>query len=142
MFVEVVSYAYGGYLSKRLLSKGYPIELVNGVSLSIGGLALLFLRICTLPFQPVLVASWPAALGYAAALALISDVAGYSIYGYLITRRYTITFLNFSGFLCPIFGALFSKLIFNEVLYLNYAIAFVLTLSGLFLFYKDELAQG
>ncbi len=141
MLVEVVSYAYGGYLMKRLVDRGYPFVLVNGITLLSAGCILLVVRTLMLPVQPILTTQWSMTVLYAVALALVSDIAGYSIYGLLMKRRYTITFLSFSGFLCPIFGALFSRLIFNEIISWYYGIAFILILSGLSVFYRDELRQ-
>lgn len=141
MLVEVVSYAYGGYLMKRLVDRGYPFVLVNGATLCAAGCILLCVRCLMLPLQPVLTNDWGMTCWYAVLLALASDVAGYGIYGILMHRRYTITFLSFSGFLCPIFGAWFSKYIFNEKLSYHYVISFVLILLGLSLFYRQELEQ-
>lgn len=141
MLVEVVSYAYGGYLMKRLVDRGYPFVLVNGITLFSAGVILFVVRCLMIPVQPVLTTHWTMTLLYASGLALVSDIAGYGIYGLLMKRRYTITFLSFSGLLCPIFGAIFSMLIFHEVISWYYGVAFVLILLGLSVFYRDELGH-
>lgn len=141
MFVEVVAYAYGGYLAKRIFDKGYSIMLINGWCLLLGGGAMIFTRLCMIPIDPQISSAYMPTIGYALVLALVSEVIGYGIYGVLLKRKYTITFLNFSGFLCPIFAAAISNLVFQESLDYKYALAFLLILLGLFLFYREELAQ-
>lgn len=141
MFVEVVAYAYGGYLAKRIFDKGYSIILVNGWCLLLGGLAMIIMRLCMIPLDPSVTSAYGPTILYALMLALVSEVIGYGIYGLLLKKKYTITFLNFSGFLCPIFAAGISNLVFHEVIDYKYAVALLLIALGLFLFYREELAH-
>jgi drug/metabolite transporter (DMT)-like permease len=142
MFVEVVAYAYGGYLAKRIFDKGYSITLINGWCLLLGGLAMIAVRLLMVPFSTTAISNdYAYTMLYALMLTVVSEVMGYGIYGLLLKERYTITFLNFSGFLCPIFGAGISNLVFQEAIDYKYAIAFFLILMGLFLFYREELVS-
>lgn len=141
MFIEVVAYAYGAYLAKRIFDKGYSITLVNGWSLLLGGLTMIGIKILTLPFDPMISTAYLPTICYALLLTLVSEVMGYGIYGLLLKEKYTITFLNFSGFLCPIFSAAISHILFQESIDYKYAIAFFLILIGLFLFYREELLE-
>jgi len=140
MCIVVVSTAYGAFLVKKLHSRGYPLVLVNGITMLIGGSLLMTVRLSSIVWYPELYASLPHAIAYALSLVLVYDIAGCGIYGMLL-GRYTLTFLSFSGLTCPIFGAIFSKLIFHETLYINYIIAFIMILIGLFLFYRDEISE-
>lgn len=142
MCFVVVSTAYGGFLVKRLLDKGYPLELTYGMTMLAGGVFLLGGRLALLPWNPELgiMSIWPV-LAYSSALVLTQDVLAYGIYGRLL-RRYSVTFLNFSCFLNPIFCAVFSWLVLHEEFYpMHYGIAFVLILTGLFFFCKEELVK-
>lgn len=141
MFVEVVAYAYGGYLAKRIFDKGYSITLINGWCLLLGGIAMIGVKLLALPLDPHISSAYLPTIAYALMLTLVSEVMGYGIYGLLLKEKYTITFLNFSGFLCPIFSAAISNVVFQEAIDYKYAIAFLLILIGLFLFYREELAR-
>lgn len=142
MFIAVASCAYGWFLMKQLLQKGYAIVFINGVSMLLGGLLCFATKAVELSqatnHGPLFSEFWPV-LGYTLILILISNVVGYSLYGYLL-RTCSLTFLSFTGFLCPLFGALFSKLLVHEQLHYQYAITFACVLFGLWLFYRDELA--
>lgn len=139
MFIEVVAYAYGAYLAKRMFDKGYGVVLVNGWCLLIGGVFMIAARLLLTVFNSEISVAYGPTILYALALSLVSEVIGYGIYGFLLKKGYTVTFLNFSGFLCPIFGAVISYLVFQETLEPHYIIAFALITFGLFLFYREEL---
>jgi drug/metabolite transporter (DMT)-like permease len=139
MCMVVLATAYGQYLVKRLFDKGYPLVLVNGITMMVGGVVLLTCRFAMLPFDAELCSSLQHVLGYGALQVMVYDIVATGIYG-LLLRRYSVTFLSFSNFLCPIFGAVLSKCIFGETLYYHYFISFVLILIGLVLFYRDELS--
>jgi drug/metabolite transporter (DMT)-like permease len=141
LLVAVVATSYGAYLTKRLLDKGFPLVMINGLVTLIGGTVIMTTRLALIPLSPNLYSSFYPVLFYSLLLVFISDVGAYGIYGILIRRKYSITFINFSGFLCPIFGAVFSKLIFNEQIYYHYMVAFVFIFIGLFIFYREELSQ-
>lgn len=138
MMVVVFSSAYGAFLAKELFDRGYQFVLINGTMMLAGGCILLPLRLALLPIQPVVYSSFWPVIGYAIALVLMSEIVAYGIYEHLLPTH-SVTFLTFSGLLCPIFGAFFSKFIFDETLYYHYYIAFVLISIGLVLFYRDVL---
>jgi drug/metabolite transporter (DMT)-like permease len=140
MCVAVFSTAYAWFLIKQLLDKGYSLIFINSITMLMGGVLSLLTRLAGGSIEP-LYTNWWAVVGYALALVIISNVIAYSLYGYLL-QSYSITFLSFTGFLCPIFGAIFGKLFFNEHLHVYYVIAFAFIMTGLILFYRDERSSS
>jgi len=138
MAVAVTSTAYAWFLIKDLMHKGYSLTLINGVCMFIGGALSLLTRLLLFDTVTPWYTDFGAALFYALCLVVVSNIIGYSLYGYL-THHYSLTFLSLSGFLCPLFGMLFAKLFFNEQIPALYLGATLCIGLGLFLFYKDEL---
>jgi drug/metabolite transporter (DMT)-like permease len=137
LFVAVFSTIYGWFLIKQLLDKGYSLSLINGITMSLGG------RLCLVTsfgeqffYQQELYNNFPLVLGYSFLLVLISNILGYGIYGYLLSR-YSITFLSFTGFTCPLFGFLFSYLL-GETIPVGYIYGCGLIIVGLYIFYLEE----
>lgn len=141
MTLAVVASAYGWFLMRELLNKGYSVILVNGSTMLIGGILCFGTKIIEqslLEYPQQLYTSLLPVIGYTAVLILISNVIGYNLYGYLM-RHCSLTFLSFTGFLCPLFGAFFSNLILHEQITYHYGIAFVSVCLGLWIFYSHEL---
>ena len=137
LFVAVFSTIYGWFLIKQLLDKGYSLSLINGITMSLGGLLCLVTSfgeqlIC----HQALYTNFGAVMFYSFLLVLISNVLAYGIYGYLL-GRYSITFLSFSGFTCPLFGFLFSYLM-GETIPFSYIYGCALIIVGLYIFYLEE----
>lgn len=137
MTVAVVSTAYGLFLVKMLMQKGYSLIFINGFTMLSGGLMCLATRLFYGITEQHAFQFWPL-FGYILLLIAVSNFAGYAIYGYLL-RFYSITFLSLAGFLCPLFGAVFGKLILNEHFHYQYVIAFSCVVAGLILFAYDDL---
>lgn len=139
MIVAVVSTAYSWFLIRKLMESGFSLARINGITMFIGGALGLGTRL--LMHKGPLYNDGSTLFGYIFALIIASNLIGYPLYGYLL-KRYSITFLSFSGFICPIFGAVFSNLILNETVHCSYLIAFVLIFTGLTIFSRDELCCG
>ncbi len=137
LFVAVFSTIYGWFLIKQLLDKGYSLSLINGITMSLGGLLCLVTSLGEqLVYHQPLYSNFGAVMGYSFLLVLISNVLAYGIYGYLL-GRYSITFLSFSGFTCPLFGFLFSYLM-GETIPFSYIYGCALIIVGLYIFYLEE----
>jgi drug/metabolite transporter (DMT)-like permease len=137
LFVAVFSTIYGWFLIKQLLDKGYSLSLINGITMSLGGILCLVTSFGEqLFYHQELCNNFSVVLGYSLLLVLISNVLAYSIYGYLLSR-YSITFLSFSGFTCPLFGFLFSYLM-GETIPFSYISGCALIILGLYIFYLEE----
>lgn len=140
MALAVTSCAYGWFLMKELLQRGHAIIFINGITMLLGGMLCFvtkFLQTMQSVNHEPLYTQFLPVLGYTLILIIISNIIGYTIYGYLL-RFCSLTFLSFTGFLCPLFGALLSKLLLNEQLHYQYMIAFFSVLVGLWVFYRDE----
>lgn len=137
MAITVFSAAYGLFLVKELMNKGYDLIFINGITMFFGGLLSFATRWVDVSHPQSYIDFW-SMMGYVLLLIFISNIVGYAIYGYLL-RFYSITFLSLAGFLCPVFGAVFSKLLLNEPLHYQYAITGVGVLLGLLIFYREEL---
>lgn len=139
MVVAVVSTAYAWFLIRKLMQSGYSLARINGITMFIGGALSIGTRLAV-KTGPLYHDGYTL-LGYVFALIIASNLIGYPLYGHLL-KRYSITFLSFSGFICPIFGAVFSSLILSETIHCAYLIAFVLIFTGLTIFSRDELCCG
>lgn len=138
MLVSIVSTEYGYFLLKRLYDKGYPLVLINGMAMLVGGM--LSLASGLLVFDQTMfhyTSFWPV-FGYALALFLLVNVVDNALYGILI-KRYSITFLTLASFLSPVFGVLYGTLFMGETISPMHIIAFGLIFFGLYLFSRDEL---
>lgn len=138
LFIAIVSTAYAWFLIKELLNKNYPLLFINGTTMLIGGLMSLACALILQTPGEALYTDGMAFLGYTMALVISANIIAYTIYGKLL-NKHSITFLSFSGSLCPIFGAIYGKIFMHEQLALSYAFAFVIIIFGLYIFYKDEI---
>ncbi|MDX8431434.1 MAG: DMT family transporter [Candidatus Algichlamydia australiensis] len=117
--------------------------MANATSMLIGGAMALghsFLTESWTP-TPVLAGSWWPLTKVMLLSALLSNVIGYNLYGYLL-RKLTATFLSFVGLLSPIFASIASWLILGESFSPPIIIATSIIGTGLYLVYKAELSQG
>ncbi len=72
---------------------------------------------------------------------VFGNIIAYSLYGFLL-RRYTNTFVSFTGFLYPLFGALFGWIFFGESVSYAFFYSVIMVALGLYVFYHEELRQG
>jgi len=134
-----------GWILMRLLVKdqSIPLLMVNGSSMAIGGVFALIHSLLVDSWAPIPVQS--ADLGKFAQglliIILISNIFCVNLYGVML-KRFTATFLSFTGLLYPIFASI------NGWLFLREPFSFTILLStgivsiGLWLFYSAELRQG
>lgn len=141
LLISVTSAAYAWFIIKRLMQRGYPLVFVNGVMTLAGGVMCALAHLCLNSGDLAPVVSWPNLLLYMGLLILISNVFGYTMYGFLL-RRYSLTFLSFSGFMCPLFGLVYGYFLMGEPFSMVYVLSLTCVFAGLALFYWDEqLAQ-
>jgi drug/metabolite transporter (DMT)-like permease len=70
-------------------------------------------------------------------LIVFANFIVYNLYGWLL-RHYSLTFITFAGFLCPIFGAIFGWLFLNEKITWHYFASLICISFALYIFYSEE----
>jgi len=137
VIISIVMHSYSWIVMRKLVrDKHYSPMMVNGMSMSIGGVAAL---ITSIPVEGIMpVTNHTMFWSLLAFVIIISNIICHNLYGYLL-RHYTATLLSFAGFLGPLFAALYGRLLFNEVVTWHFYASSVMVLIGLCIFYKDEL---
>jgi drug/metabolite transporter (DMT)-like permease len=128
------------YVLIRLLIKdhAYTPMMINGMSMTLGGLMALATCFATGEYFPV---EKPLPfLQWLVAIVLISNIICHNLYGYLL-RFYSATFLAFAGFMGPLFSALYGWGLLGETITWHFFASCMLVFVGLYLFHKDELAR-
>lgn len=137
LLLAVISASYAWFMVKELMNKGYHLGLINGVAMLVGGvLSLITSGVLEGFASPV--AHWPNFLLWVFILIFVANIIVYNLYGKLL-RSYSITFISFSGFLCPSFGALYEWLFMGGNVTWHYLASISLVTLGLYIFYRDEL---
>lgn len=137
MLVSIFSTEYGYFLLKRLFDKGYPLVLINGLAMFVGGLLSLTTAFFVFEQQVIQYTNLSSVIGYAALLFALVNIIDIALYGTLI-KKYSITFLTFAGFLSPIFGVLYGTIFMGETISFMHLGAFGLIFLGLYLFSRDD----
>jgi len=137
ILVSVATHSYSWIIMRKLIrDKSYSPTMVNGISMTAGGILASITSLFVEGFFPV--SHVVPFFGLLALIIFLSNIICHNLYGYLL-KFYTTTFLSFAGFLSPLFGGLYGWMFLNEKIgwefYLSTAIIFV----GLYLFYQDEL---
>jgi drug/metabolite transporter (DMT)-like permease len=154
LIASVASSAYGWMMVKQLLHRQYPLLLINGVSMTGGGILALLLSLITegalgikeaTTTSPYLVDLFGVSGeriimlgGYCLALVIIANIIGYNLYGYLLTR-YSATFLSFAGFMTPLFAALLGWVFLGEQVTWHFFVTISMVILGLYLFHEKKL---
>jgi drug/metabolite transporter (DMT)-like permease len=142
----VVAQSYGWIIMRKLLrDKSYSPMMINGISMTMGGIIALGLSVPVEGFAPV--DHWAGFLFWLMLAILVSNIICTNLYGHLL-RSYTATFLSFAGFLTVIFsafyewfGSLLAPDIFQRHITWHFYASCLVVFIGLYLFYKDELNQ-
>lgn len=153
LIASVTSSAYGWMVVKNLINRKYPLILINGISMTGGGILALILSWITegLPTIKNVPVAMPELVklfgltgeqlimlgGYCMALVIIANIIGYNLYGYLLSR-YSATFLSFAGFMTPLFAALLGWIFLNEQVTWHFFATMILVVFGLYLFHEKK----
>jgi len=139
IIASVAAHSYGWVIMRKMIrEKSYSPMMVNGISMTFGGLISLFISI---PVEGIAPVSSP--LNFALLLGfiiIVSNIICHNLYGHLL-RSYSATFLAFAGFLTPPFAAFYEWFLFNQTITWHFYLSSIIVFAGLFLFYKDELYQ-
>src|SRR5260221_946434 len=140
LIASVTSSAYGWMMVKHLMSRHYSLLLINGISMTGGGILALLLSLTTEGFSGLKVTSGDQLImlgGYCLALVIIANIIGYNLYGYLLTR-YSATFLSFAGFMTPLFAALLGWVFLGEQVTWHFFATISMVILGLYLFHNEK----
>jgi drug/metabolite transporter (DMT)-like permease len=136
LFVAVASSAYAWFLIKDLIGKGFPIAFINGMTMLMGGIVSWITSLFLEGLVPPIIDFWPF-LFWVFMLIISANIIFNNLYAWLM-RHYSITFLSFAGFLCPLFATFYEWLLTGDNVSWHYAVCLVCVTLGLFVFYKDE----
>jgi drug/metabolite transporter (DMT)-like permease len=133
---------YGWILLKQLINdEGYTPFSANGLSMLFGGAIALIHSLLTENWNPTPIHG-PILpfLECTIFLIIVSNCIAYNLYGFLL-KRFSATFMSFAGLTTPLFSALFGWIFHQEVPTVSFYISFLIVFSGLYLFYREELAK-
>lgn len=137
VLLAVACQSYSWIIMRKLVrEKEYAPSMINGMTMTIGGLA----AFVTAYFYeaPQEVSNPGTLIGWLVLVILISNIICHNLYGYLL-KKYTATFLAFAGFLGPLFSAFYGWLFLGENITWHFYLSAILVFIGLFMFYKHEL---
>lgn len=139
IIVSVATHTYSWIVMRKLVrDKSYSPMMVNGITMTAGGILALSLSLITEGYVPIAsehITQFALTLG---AVILISNIICYNLYGYLL-KKHTATFLSFAGFLGPLFTAFYGWIFLNESVTWHFYLSSIIVFFGLYLFYQEEL---
>jgi drug/metabolite transporter (DMT)-like permease len=142
VILSVATHTYSWIIMRKLVKeKSYSPMMVNGLSMTCGGILALITSLFIDGFAPITPGHIGYFFGILGMIILLSNIICYNLYGWLL-KRYTATFLSFSGFLSPIFTALYGWIILGEVVTWHFYISCIIVFVGLYLFYQEELQES
>ena len=138
VLAAVASHSYSWMVMRRLIKvERYAPTVVNGICMTIGGTGALF---TAMAFEkPSTIVDLGYFISWLLIVILISNIICHNLYGYLLQKHYSPTFLSFTGFLGPLFAALYGWLFLKEKISWQFGMSTCLVLCGLYLFYQHEL---
>lgn len=138
ILVSMIFFCFGWILFKQLItSTQQNVALVNSISMLIGGTLSLGLTFLTYQ-QNLWTQTYSPNFLWLVSLFLLSSLATYSLYAKLL-KKYSATFMSFSGFLEPAFAMLYGPFLIGYKIQVIDGISFGILLLGLYLFYQEEL---
>jgi drug/metabolite transporter (DMT)-like permease len=142
LLIAVICSVWGWIIVRQLVKlHGYSTWVVNGVSMTGGGLLALGNSFFVESWEPVPVSNVASFLWYTVLIMIVSNLIFSNLYTILL-KQYTATFLSFAGFTAPLFAAGLGWVFFSETASWDIIPSTVLVLCGLYIFYREELRQG
>lgn len=141
VMIAVFASSYGWILLKKIIVQHQVNTLfVNGFSMLVGGvLGLLHSYLSQESWQPVPIYSGmisPFLLSTLVML-IISNLICYNLYG-LLLKKYSVTFMSFSGLVTPLFASYFGWFFLGEKILPAIFLAMPVFAVGLFIFHTGE----
>ena len=137
--IATILFAYGWIIMKRFLKdySHYPLEIINGIAMLVGGFVSFILFAATTWFD-MKALTFTAEFPSLVSAFVVSSLATYMIYAYLL-KTYSATFIAFAGFLEPVFGMLYGVAYMGHKVTPTSIGALFILFIGLYIFYKEEL---
>ena len=141
VILSVATHTYSWIIMRKLVKeKSYSPMMINGLSMTFGGLLALITSFFVDGFAPIKEGYVLYFFGILSLIILLSNIICYNLYGWLL-KRYTATFLSFSGFLSPLFTALYGWILLGEMVSWHFYASCIVVFIGLYLFYQEELQE-
>lgn len=143
VIISVATHTYSWIVMRKLVKhKSYSPMMINGISMTFGGLLALMTSYATYDGGPLIdtAHTWKFCV-LLALIIVISNIICNNLYGWLL-KRYTATFLAFSGFLSPLSTALFGWLLLGEKVTWHFYLSCIIVFIGLYIFYQEELQES
>lgn len=135
----VTSSVLGWIFLKKIINLGYSFILANGISMLLGGtFILMHSYIFSENWTYFPVKNWSSFIIITLISTLISNIICYNLFGYLL-KSFSTTFMTFAGLITPFFASLFGFVFLSEIIYWNFLLSIILFLTGLIIFYKEEI---
>ncbi|MBA2368179.1 MAG: EamA family transporter [Candidatus Protochlamydia sp.] len=136
--ISAITAVIGWTFVKQLtVDNQMPHPLVNGISFLLAGILCMLTSLSIETWDPVPVFIWTDFLWSVIYIVVIHNLICYSTYAASL-RRFSVTFMAFSGLSCPLFAALFGWLFLDEMLAPSFWLAFAGILCGLYLFHQEK----
>lgn len=137
LIISVSLHCYSWILIQKLVrSQHYQTSVITGISMACGGFISL-LNAFALEGMPSV--SDPSAFCKGLFFMIfVSNILCHNIYAGLL-HKYSATFMSFTSFLSPIFAAIYGWAFFQESISWHFYASIVIVLTGLYVFYQDEL---
>ena len=143
--IGAATFSVYGWILLRIVVKDDAVSplAANGFSMLLGGMMALIHSSFVESWAPMPLSTehFPPFLRGILIMTLISNIICFNMYGYML-KRFTATFLSFTGLLSPIFASFSGWLILGEqpnwMIFLGTSIVLV----GLYIVYQAELRQG
>lgn len=128
---------YGKTRTRQLVhQEHYAPTFINGITMTTGGFITLCAAFIFDGFFPVTNAwNFIPLIGL---LIIVSNLLAHTLLTTLM-KRYTLTFLSLASFLGPVFAALYAWLFFAEQITWHFFASSIIVLTGLLIFYSEEL---
>ena len=141
VILSVATHTYSWIIMRKMVKeKSYSPMMINGLSMTFGGLLALITSFFVDGFAPIKEGHVLYFFGVLSLIILLSNIICYNLYGWLL-KRYTATFLSFSGFLSPLFTALYGWVLLGEMVSWHFYVSCIVVFIGLYLFYQEELQE-
>jgi len=141
IIAAAIATALGWVAIKKLVyDERVPVAFANGSTMLLGGILSMANSMAIETWSPLPSNDLLAVLAYTVLGASLSCLFCYNLYTILL-KRYSATFMSFSGLLTPLVTAVAGWFLLGETITWYFVLSFCLVSLGLFIFYMDEIKK-